>query len=103
MDRSDLANAILFEDRFRLERRGLFRLDQAGKAEPVALGSRALDLLRLLAERQGELLSKDLIMEMVWPGAAVEESNLSVQIQFALCDSSKTVPWLWAPPSAVVP
>ncbi len=80
MDRSDLTDALLFEDRFRLERRGLFRLVQAGKAEPVALGSRALDLLRLLAERQGELLSKDLIMEMVWPGVAVEESNLSVQI-----------------------
>src|SRR5271154_1201701 len=80
MDRSDVADALLFEDRFRLERRGLFRLDQAGKAEPVALGSRGLDLLRLLAERQGELLAKDLIMETVWPGTAVEDSNLSVQI-----------------------
>ena len=66
--------------RFRLERRGLFRLDHAGKAEPIALGSRALDLLRLLFERPGELLAKDLIMETVWPGTAVEESNLSVQI-----------------------
>jgi TolB-like protein len=80
MDRSDAADALLFEDRFRLERRGLFRLDLAGNAEPVALGSRALDLLRLLVERQGELLRKDLIMETVWPGTAVEESNLSVQI-----------------------
>jgi TolB-like protein len=80
MDRSDLAEALLIEGRFRLEQRGLFRLDQAGKSEPVALGSRALDLLRLLAERQGELLGKDLIMEAVWPGVAVEESNLSVQI-----------------------
>src|ERR1700730_11339869 len=80
MDRSDVADALLFEGRFRLEQRGLFRLDQAGNAEPVALGSRALDLLRLLVERQGELLAKDLIMETVWPGTAVEESNLSVQI-----------------------
>jgi DNA-binding winged helix-turn-helix (wHTH) protein len=46
----------------------------------VALGSRALALLRLLVERQGELLAKDLIMETVWPGMAVEECNLSVQI-----------------------
>ena len=80
MDRSDVADVLLFEDRFRLERRGLFRLDHAGKAEPIALGSRALDLLRLLFERPGELLAKDLIMETVWPGTAVEESNLSVQI-----------------------
>jgi TolB-like protein len=80
MDRSDVADGLLFEGRFRLEHRGLFRLDQAGKSEPVALGSRALDLLRLLVERQGELLAKDLIMEAVWPGVAVEESNLSVQI-----------------------
>src|SRR5271170_4369775 len=80
MDRSDVADALLFEDRFRLEHRGLFRLDHAGKAEPVALGSRALDLLRLLVERQGELLAKDLIMETVWQGTAVEESNLTVQI-----------------------
>jgi DNA-binding winged helix-turn-helix (wHTH) protein len=80
MDRSDVADALLFEGRFRLEQRGLFRLDQAGNAEPVALGSRALDLLRLLVERQGELLAKDLIMGTVWPGTAVEESNLSVQI-----------------------
>jgi adenylate cyclase len=80
MDRSDVTDALLLEGRFRLEHRGLFRLDQAGKSEPVALGSRALDLLRLLVERQGELLAKDLIMETVWPGAPVEESNLSVQI-----------------------
>ena len=80
MDRSDLADALFFEGRFRLEHQGLFRLDQAGKSEPVVLGSRALDLLRLLVERQGELLAKDLIMETVWPGTAVEESNLSVQI-----------------------
>src|ERR1700758_1735392 len=80
MNRSDLADALLIDSRFRLEHRGLFRLDRAGKSEPVALGSRALDLLRLLVERKGELLAKDLIMEKVWPGMAVEESNLSVQI-----------------------
>jgi TolB-like protein/DNA-binding winged helix-turn-helix (wHTH) protein len=59
---------------------GLFRLDRAGISEPVALGSRALDLLFLLAERHGELISKDAIMEAVWPGTVVEEGNLTVQI-----------------------
>jgi TolB-like protein/Flp pilus assembly protein TadD len=47
---------------------------------PVALGSRALDLLGLLVDRQGELVSKDVIMEAVWPGMVVEEGNLTVQI-----------------------
>jgi DNA-binding winged helix-turn-helix (wHTH) protein len=81
MDRLGSAEILLFEG-FRFDRPGggLFRLDRAGIAEPVALGSRALDLLFLLAERHGELISKDAIMEAVWPGTVVEEGNLTVQI-----------------------
>jgi TolB-like protein len=37
-------------------------------------------LLGLLVERQGELLSKNAIMEAVWPGMIVEEGNLTVHI-----------------------
>jgi TolB-like protein/DNA-binding winged helix-turn-helix (wHTH) protein len=72
---------LLFEG-FRLHRRagGLFRLDQTGIATPVALGARALDLLTLLVRRKGELVSKDEIMAVVWPGKVVEEANLNVQI-----------------------
>ena len=75
------ADIFLFEG-FRLDRRAgvLFRLDQVGGAEPVMLGSRASDLLRLLVERHGELVSKDEIMKSVWPGRVVEEANLNVQI-----------------------
>ena len=65
---------------FRLDRLGLFRQDSAGVASPVALGSRALDLARLLVERHGELVSKDEIMETVWPETVVEDNNLTVQI-----------------------
>jgi TolB-like protein len=65
---------------FRLDRQGLFRLDHAGKAEPVVLGSRALDLLHLLADHAGEVVAKDAIMAAVWPATAVEESNLTVQV-----------------------
>ncbi len=81
MDRLGSAEILLFEG-FRFDRPGgcLFRLDRAGIAEPVALGSRALDLLFLLAERHGELISKDAIMDAVWPGTVVEEGNLTVQI-----------------------
>jgi adenylate cyclase len=78
MDGLGSANVLLFED-FRLDLRGgvLYRL---GQAAPVALGSRALGLLGLLAARQGEVVSKDEIMGAVWPGRVVEESNLNVQI-----------------------
>src|SRR5262249_9166438 len=81
MDRVVSAESILFEG-FRLDRRGgcLFRLDQDGAGTPIALGSRALELLRLLVDRKGELVSKDEIMKTVWPGRVVEETNLNVQI-----------------------
>jgi hypothetical protein len=48
-------NIFLFEG-FRFDRRGgeLLRLDEAGIGSPVAIGSRALDLLGMLVERQGD-------------------------------------------------
>ena len=73
------ADTLYFEG-FRLERGGLSRVDQDGNVTPLPLGSRALDLLRLLVERQGELISKDEIMQAVWPRTIVEENNLTVQI-----------------------
>ena len=72
-------DTLLFEG-FRLDCGGLFRLDHAGNPIPVPLGSRALDLLGVLAGRQGELISKDEIMVAVWPRTVVEENNLTVQI-----------------------
>jgi TolB-like protein/Flp pilus assembly protein TadD len=79
MDRRGFDGSFLF-DGFRLEPGGLFRLDSAGLAEPVSLGSRAFDLLRLLVERHGDVVAKDAIMGAVWPGAAVEKANLTMQI-----------------------
>jgi TolB-like protein/Flp pilus assembly protein TadD len=65
---------------FRLDRHGLFRLDQAGVAAPVAISPRALDLLLFLIHHNGKLVSKDAIMQAVWPGMVVGEGNLTVQI-----------------------
>jgi TolB-like protein/DNA-binding winged helix-turn-helix (wHTH) protein len=69
-------------DGFCLDRRsgGLFRLDSTGDATRVTIGSRALDVLDLLLSHPGELLSKQAIMQAVWPGMVVEEKNLAVQI-----------------------
>jgi non-specific serine/threonine protein kinase len=47
---------------------------------PVALGSRPFDLLMALAGHAGELVSKEWLLENVWPGLVVEESNLQVQV-----------------------
>ncbi len=64
---------------------GPFRLDTANGVllhgnEPTALGRRAVALLRALVEKPGVLVSKDALIEAAWPGQAVEESNLPVQI-----------------------
>ncbi|ANB76477.1 hypothetical protein AYM40_30150 [Paraburkholderia phytofirmans OLGA172] len=48
--------------------------------KPVKLGSRAFDILELLATAGGELVSKHEIMRRVWPQTVVEENNLHVHI-----------------------
>jgi adenylate cyclase len=73
------ADISLFEG-FRLDRRGLFRRDEGNSAPPVDIGSRALEVLRVLAERPGHLLSRREIMAAAWPGLAVEDNNLTIQI-----------------------
>jgi DNA-binding winged helix-turn-helix (wHTH) protein len=47
---------------------------------PVELGTRAFDLLMVLIESNGRLVTKDEIRALVWPGIVVEETNLKVQI-----------------------
>src|SRR5260221_9646408 len=68
--------------KYRLDRGGggLFREDADGGLVQVALGSRALDILTLLLERRGDLLTKEEIFAAVWPRTVVEDSNLTVQI-----------------------
>ncbi|NUS19990.1 MAG: adenylate cyclase [Mesorhizobium sp.] len=47
---------------------------------PVAAGHRGLKLLEALVARPGEILAKAELMDAAWPGTAVEEGNLTVQI-----------------------
>jgi DNA-binding winged helix-turn-helix (wHTH) protein len=77
MGRTDEALGAVEFGRFRLlpHRREL-RAD--GTA--VELGSRALDILMVLTEARGALVTKDEIMARVWPDTVVEENNLVVQI-----------------------
>ena len=48
--------------------------------KPVHLGSRALEILMVLLERPGELISKQELMGRVWPNIFVEPANLTVHI-----------------------
>ena len=47
---------------------------------PVELGARAFNLLMALIEARGHVVSKDELIERVWPGRIVEENNLAIQV-----------------------
>src|SRR5580692_3736468 len=48
--------------------------------EPLELGARAFDLLVVLAENPGRLVTKSTLLERVWPRLVVDENNLPAQI-----------------------
>lgn len=48
--------------------------------KPLRLGGRAFDILLSLVERRDRVVDCDELLDLVWPGLAVEENNLSVQI-----------------------
>ncbi|MEI9985869.1 MAG: winged helix-turn-helix domain-containing protein [Aliidongia sp.] len=63
---------------------GRFRL-QPGRGlladgAPVPIGSKALDILSMLVAAEGGVVSKDELMERVWPGMVVEEHNIQVHV-----------------------
>ena len=47
---------------------------------PVRLTPKAFDLLAILVQRSGHLVSKDELFEEVWPNTTVQETNLTVNI-----------------------
>lgn len=48
--------------------------------QPVSLGSRAFDLLLVLAQHHERLVTKQELLDLVWPGLVVEEHNIATQI-----------------------
>lgn len=64
---------------------GQFELRPAERRLLVAgcdahLGSRAFDVLVTLVERRWGVVSKDELLDCVWPGLVVEEANVQVQV-----------------------
>src|SRR5260370_33175702 len=47
--------------------------------KPLMLGAKAFDVLCALIERRERLVTKDELLELVWPNRVVEENNLQGQ------------------------
>lgn len=64
---------------------GRFRLDAVRRVlqvdgVPARLGARAIDVLLVLVRHRDRIVSKDQLLDEVWPGLVVEENNLQVQV-----------------------
>lgn len=46
----------------------------------IEIGPRAIDILWILVKANGELVTKDYLLETVWSGVVVEENNLQAQM-----------------------
>jgi DNA-binding winged helix-turn-helix (wHTH) protein/TolB-like protein len=77
MSVTEMSNQYLFSG---------FRLDISSRKlfcpenKVVNLSSRAFEVLLLLVNQRGETLSKNMLMESVWPDVVVEDNNLSQAI-----------------------
>jgi len=74
-------------------RRGDLQRDGA----PLAAGGQALDVLAVLLARPGHLVTKQEIMDAVWPDLAADEGNIPVQIhrlRQLLDDQAKPHRWI---------
>jgi DNA-binding winged helix-turn-helix (wHTH) protein len=75
------SRSVIFDEfRFIVPTRELLRIGNDGLSTPILLGSRAAEILYLLLQRHGEVVSKNAIMDAAWPYMAIQESNLTVQI-----------------------
>jgi Tol biopolymer transport system component/DNA-binding winged helix-turn-helix (wHTH) protein len=64
---------------------GAFRLDSAERVllrngERIALAPKAFDTLLVLVRHRGHVLTKDDLMQAMWPNSFVEDNNLAQQI-----------------------
>ena len=74
---SSLTSNLYEFDEFRLDPQN--RVLKRGETT-VSLTPKAFDVLLLLIQNAGTLVTKDELMEAVWPGSFVEESNLTQTI-----------------------
>ena len=56
------------------------RREVLADGRPIKLGGRAFDLLLVLLEADGLLVTKEELRSRVWPGIVVSEENLKMQV-----------------------
>lgn len=60
---------------------------------PIHLSPKAFDVLEILLARRPNVVSKDVLLQEVWPGKVVEEANLAIvvgEVRKALGDDSRS-------------
>jgi len=77
MDLTSETPAVIEFGRFRVVPH---RRELLADGQPIRLGGRSFDVLMTLIEGQGAVVSKDALMERIWPNQIVEEGSLHVQI-----------------------
>ncbi len=80
MNRIETPVAVLADSTF-----GAFALQQHERrllrdGQPVLVGARAFDVLCVLVENAGQLVTKQQLLDAVWQGLVVEENNLTVHV-----------------------
>ena len=55
-----------------------FAVNFVSSGAPVPIGGRAFDFMEILVRSAGELVTKDELMDQLWPGAVVTENALQV-------------------------
>ena len=58
----------------------LARRELRSRGIPVPIGGRAFEIIEVLVQSAGELVTKDELMGRVWPGAIVEDNTLQFHI-----------------------
>ena len=76
MDRAGTPAAIEF-GRFQVRPH---RREVLAEGRPLDVGGRAFDVLMVLIEASGAVVSKDTLMNRVWPDRITEDNNLQHQI-----------------------
>src|SRR2546429_4174534 len=81
----DRPGKFMSEREFQIYEFGRFRLDANNRMllrgdRKVHLTDKVFNILLLLVERSGHLVTKEELMEQVWPDSVVEENNLTVSM-----------------------
>ena len=71
------ANLVYACDQWEID---LGRRELRSRGIPVPLGGRAFEIIEVLVQSANEFVTKDDLMDRVWPGAIVGENTLQVHI-----------------------